>query len=165
MVYHFFCQLKFCWPRNFIDIFHPTKILSVAFITNNCTLISVSSANKVIKKRSRHWRCSVKEVVPRNFAKLTRKHLCQSLFSNNVVGLGPATLLKKRLWHWCFPVNFEKKLKTSFLENNFRRLLLKRWMSSHFIVSVNRSYWSAEAYLKSCQKFKIERFAKTVNGF
>ena len=35
-------------------------------------------------------RCSVKKVVLRNFAKLIRKHLCQSLFFNKV-----STLLKK----------------------------------------------------------------------
>ena len=29
--------------------------------------------------------------------------------------LSPATLLKKRLWQRCFPVNFEKFLRTSFL--------------------------------------------------
>ena len=34
--------------------------------------------------------------VLRNFAKFTGKHLCQSLFFNNVAGLRPATLLKKR---------------------------------------------------------------------
>ena len=28
----------------------------------------------------------------------------------------PATLLKKRLWHKCFPVNFAKFLKTLFLQ-------------------------------------------------
>ena len=39
-----------------------------------------------------------------------RKHLCQSLFFNKV----PATLLKKRLWHRCFPVNFMKFPRTSF---------------------------------------------------
>ena len=32
----------------------------------------------------------------RNFAKLTGKHLCQSLFFDKVAGLRPATLLKKR---------------------------------------------------------------------
>ena len=32
------------------------------------------------------------------------KHLCQSLFFNKVSGLSPATLLKKRLRHKCFPV-------------------------------------------------------------
>ena len=29
----------------------------------------------------------------------------------------PATLLKKRLWHRCFPVNFVKFLRTLFLQN------------------------------------------------
>ena len=28
--------------------------------------------------------------------------------------LRPATLLEKRLWHRCFPMNFEKFLGTSF---------------------------------------------------
>ena len=41
------------------------------------------------------------------FAKITEKHLCQSL------SLRPATLLKKRLWHKCFPVNFAKFLRIS----------------------------------------------------
>ena len=36
-----------------------------------------------------------------------KKHLCQSLFLNKVAGIRPATLFKKRLWHRCFPVNFE----------------------------------------------------------
>ena len=59
-----------------------------------------------------------------NFAKFTGKHLCQSLFFNKVAGLRPATLLKKKLWHSCFPVNFGKFLKTPFLENTSGRLLL-----------------------------------------
>ena len=32
-----------------------------------------------------------------NFAKFTRKHLCQGLFFNKVADFRPATLLKKRL--------------------------------------------------------------------
>ena len=35
------------------------------------------------------------------------------------------TLLKKRLWHKYFPVNFVKFLKTPFLQNTSGRLLLK----------------------------------------
>ena len=31
--------------------------------------------------------------------------------------LRPATLLKNRLWHSCFPVNFVKFLRTPFLQN------------------------------------------------
>ena len=37
----------------------------------------------------------------------------------------PATLLKKRLWHRCFPVNFVKFLRTPFLQNNSGRLLVE----------------------------------------
>ena len=38
--------------------------------------------------------------------------------------LRPVTLLKKRLWHRCFPVNFAKFLRTPFLTEHFRWLLL-----------------------------------------
>ena len=38
----------------------------------------------------------------------------------------PATLLKRRLWHMCFPVNFVKFLKATFLQNTSGRLLLER---------------------------------------
>ena len=31
-----------------------------------------------------------------------------------------ATLLKKRLWHRCFPVDFAKFLRTPFLQNTLR---------------------------------------------
>ena len=36
----------------------------------------------------------------------------------------PANLLKMRLWHRCFPVNFAKFLRTSFLTERLRWLLL-----------------------------------------
>ena len=50
-----------------------------------------------------------KKNVLKTFVKFTGKHLCQSL--------RPPTLLKKRLWHRCFPVNFAKFLRTTFLKN------------------------------------------------
>ena len=37
----------------------------------------------------------------------------------------PATLLKKRFWHGCFPVNFAKRLRAPFLQNTSGRLLLE----------------------------------------
>ena len=55
--------------------------------------------------------------VVRNFTKSTGKHVCQSLFFNEVAGLRPATLLKKRLWRRCFLVNFAKFVRTLFLQN------------------------------------------------
>ena len=65
-----------------------------------------------------------KKGVLRNFARFTGKHLCQGLFLNKVAGLKPATLLKKRLWHRCFPVNFAKFLRTPFPTEHLRWLLL-----------------------------------------
>ena len=44
-------------------------------------------------------------------------HLRQILFFTKVASLRPATLLKKRLFHRCFPVNFAKFLRTPFLQN------------------------------------------------
>ena len=35
-------------------------------------------------------------------------------FFNKVAGLRSATLLKKRLWHRCFPVDFGKITKNTF---------------------------------------------------
>ena len=46
-----------------------------------------------------------KKSVLRNFAKFTRKHLCQGLVFNKVAGL----------WHRCFPVNFAKFLRTTLV--------------------------------------------------
>ena len=66
-----------------------------------------------------------KKVVLRNLTKFTGKHLCQSLFFfNKVAGQRPATLLKKRLLHRCFPVNFVKILRTPFYIEHLWWLLL-----------------------------------------
>ena len=72
-------------------------------------------------------RCSIKKGVLSNFTKFTGKHLCQSLVFNKVAGLRPATLLKKRLWHRCFLVNFVKFLRTPFFIEHLWWLLLKRF--------------------------------------
>ena len=58
-----------------------------------------------------------KKGILRNFPKFSGKHLCQGLFFNKVAGLRPGTLLKKRLWHRCFAVNFAKFLRIPFLQN------------------------------------------------
>ena len=62
---------------------------------------------------SSHQRCSVKRGVLKNFTKFTGKHLAR-----------PSTLLKKRLQHRCFPKNFVKFPRTSFIQNTSGRLLL-----------------------------------------
>ena len=49
----------------------------------------------------------------------------ESLF-DKVAGLRPTTLLKKRLWHRCFLVNFAKFLKTPFLTEHLRATASER---------------------------------------
>ena len=87
-------------------------------------LVLLSMENDL--SRSSYRSCSVKKVfleVSRN----SQENTCpESLFNkvNNNKGLRPATLLKKRLFHRCFPVNFAKFLRTPFLQNTSGRLLL-----------------------------------------
>ena len=61
-----------------------------------------------------HQRCSIKKDVLENFAKFTRKYVCQNcLFFSKVAGITPATILRKRLWHRCFLWilwNFQERL-------------------------------------------------------
>ena len=70
--------------------------------------------------RSSHPEVFCKKGVLKNLTKFKGKHLCQRLFFNKV-----ATLLKKRLWHRCFPVNFVKFLRTPISTEDLWWLLLK----------------------------------------
>ena len=79
--------------------------------------LNIKIRNKV------HQKCSVTKGVLRNFSKFTETPV-PDLFLNKVAGLNrlrPATILKKRLWHECFPVNFEKFLRTPLKEPFFLR--------------------------------------------
>ena len=94
-------------------------------------IIEITTANYFCKRifvidvcRSSHLMCPIIKGAPKNFAKYTGKYLCQSLFLNKVGGLRPATLLKKRLWHRCLPMNFAKFLIKPFLQNTSGRPLL-----------------------------------------
>ena len=55
-----------------------------------------------------------KKGVHKSFSKFAVKNLCRSLFFAEVTGLRPATLLKKRLRHKCFPVNLRNFKNTFF---------------------------------------------------
>ena len=60
-----------------------------------------------------------KKSVLKNFSKFTGKHL------------SPAAFLKETLWYKCFHVNAKNFLRTPFLQNTSRRLLLSfvNWSS------------------------------------
>ena len=53
---------------------------------------------------------------------------------NKVAGLRPATLLKKRLWYSCFPVNFAKFLRTPFLKEHLMWLLLELGTANQYLL-------------------------------
>ena len=76
----------------------------------------------VLPYRSSHRRCSVRKGVLRNFTKFTGNTCARVSFSIKLQD--PATLLKKRVWYRCFPANFAKFLRTTFLQNTSGRLLL-----------------------------------------
>ena len=96
----------------------------------------VSKTLFATKFRSSRSEVFCKKVVLRNFAKFTGKHLCQSLFFNKVAGLRPVTLLKKRLWHRYFPVNFPKFLRTPLFIEHIWWLLLE----------VNKLQWQLQTH-------------------
>ena len=70
----------------------------------------------------------MKKGILKNFTKFTGKHQRQSLFSNSVGGLRLATLLKKRVWHSCFPMNL-----ANFQEHRFYRKPLGDYFWLHFL--------------------------------
>ena len=98
--------------------------------------------------RSSHRKCSIKEGVVKNFAKFKRNTCARVSFLIKLQawGLRPATLLKVRLWHKCFPVNFDKFLRRSFLRENLQWLLLnvaKYLLSNgYFRFTSNISQWT-----------------------
>ena len=86
----------------------------------------------ILNVRSSRPEVFCEKCVLRNFAKFTGKHLWQNLFLNKVAGgyEAHATLLKKRFWHRCFPVNFSKFLRTLFFKEHLCWLLLNVLSSS-----------------------------------
>ena len=102
----------------------------------------------LITFRSSHQRCSLRKGIFGNFTKFTGKQMCQNFFFNKVGGMWPAILLKKRLWHWCFPMNFANFLRIAFLQNTSERLLQNIYnLIKHVLLLLlpsysNRAQWT-----------------------
>ena len=76
-------------------------------------MISCSFSTQLIKSdfstnRSSHRRCSLKKGAPRNFGKVTGKHLCQGLFFNKVAGQA-CIFIKKETLAQVFSCEFHRK--------------------------------------------------------
>ena len=109
------CRITKCqgWSRGTSDnSFAVTlkKEVMLILLIYYCWDSIAEKINSRRKYRGTHAEVFCNKGVLRNFAKFTGKHLCESLVFNKVAGLRP-TLLKKRLWHRCFPeaFNFTKK--------------------------------------------------------
>ena len=137
LLFHFYTYVVFCGIN-----FELTSIKQI-------TLKNQGSTNKnVLYWCLAHIRSSWPEVfyrkgVLKNFAKFTGKHLQAS------------TLLKKRLWHRWFPVNYVKFLRTLFFTEHLRWLLLKNetlfWRSEHLkIMSAFPVYFIYTSFLFNC---------------
>ena len=98
-----------------------------------------------IKKK--YFKVLYKIGVLKNFAKFTGKHLYWILFFNKVTGLRHAALLKKRLRHMCFPVNFAKFLRTPFLQNTSRWLLLNIKENAFVLLILTFVTWTKSSNL------------------
>ena len=89
-----------------------------------CSLQILINLYRSITFRGSRPDMSSKKGVLTSFTKFTGKHLCQSLFFNKNAVLSPATLLKKKLWHRCFPANSVKFIKTPFYKEHLLWLFL-----------------------------------------
>ena len=116
-----------CPEKIHLRVTSPASLKKIIFILENIAFLLKHHFDWHPRKgpRSSHQRCSTRNSVLRNFAKITGKNMCQILFFNKATGLRLATLLKKRLWRRCFPVNFAKFLRTHFLQNIPGRLLIR----------------------------------------
>ena len=88
--------------------------------------------------------------------KIRRKTPMQESLFNKVGGLKPATLLKKRLLHRCFSVNFVKFLRTLFSQNTFGRLLLllgrfMQFCRLHAEIETRKFMFSKPSFLEYCE--------------
>ena len=98
-----------CWAKTYSEPFQTSKMEFFGKI------VTSTETNPLLRRfRSSHRRCSVKKGALRNFAKLTGKDLCQSLFFNNVAGLWPVTLLKKETLAQVFLCEFCEISKNTF---------------------------------------------------
>ena len=103
--------------------------------------------------------------VLKNFAKFTGKHLCQSLSSNKLASLRPATLLKKRHWLRCFPVYFAKFLRTPFLTEYLRWLFLHLPRLSHPVQLIINQFAVCWVSIKKYNKRRISLGQKPPSQF
>ena len=101
---------------------NPFKLNCLTYLS--CTVKFFNSS--LIYGEAIVQRCSVKKVFL-EISKNSQENTCARvsfLIKLQAFGLRPATLLKKRLWYTCFPVNFVKFLRAPFFIEHLWWLVL-----------------------------------------
>ena len=147
---------RYCWNLNFHSIFKSIENLNFSKIKKTLgkrllsqetqqSLFNWEEHQQTLQNKLRN-RLALKQPPEvfynksrsQKFHKIHRKTpVPESLFFNKVAGLRPATLLKKKLWHSCFPVNFAEFLRAPFLQNTSGRLLLRFTMLQNSFKSIS----------------------------
>ena len=109
--------------------------------------------------RSSHRRCSIKIDVLQIFTKVTGKHLCQNLFLRKPL---PSTVLKRRLWHRCFPVNFVKCSRTPPMATS-KSNINKNGSSSKSIMCILDIYLQPCVWYYMIKKARITKWSETID--
>ena len=110
-------------------VYKHTKILRALCLNKGDHIREVTYEKKCYVLEAFFRNCSVKKVFLKN-SQNSQENICvrvsfliklqaSDLFFNKVAGLKPATLLKKRLCHRCFLMNFEKFLRMPFLKEHW----------------------------------------------
>ena len=101
----------------------PNPFLAIVPI---CTKFCKFVKNVVLNVEAVVQRCSIKKVFLK-ISQNSQENTCARvsfLIKSQTLGLRPATVLKKRLWYRCFPVNFAEFLRTPFSIEHLRWLIL-----------------------------------------
>ena len=101
-------QHPVCTWSTFLFLFLSTKMLTMVFFLIKRNAIDIC--------RSSHRRCSAKIGVLKNLSKFTESTCARVSFLIKLQASG-LQLYWKRFWLRCFPMNFEKFLRTPFLQN------------------------------------------------
>ena len=88
-----------------------------------------------------------------NFTKFTENSCVIVSFSIKLPVLGLQPLLKKRLWHRCFPVNFAKFLRAPFFIEHLWWLLLES--NETLFIFIWRIFQVAETAVRRCSSKKV----------
>ena len=107
------------------------QIFNPIISKNECYLARALLRYNIAPFRSGHWRCSVKKRVLKNFAKFTGKHLCQSLFSNNVSSQSLALVFSCEFCEISKNTFFTEHLQTTASEHSIYQIFQISIFSIH----------------------------------